>query len=134
MKHRSCVLAAFFGALLGAAPVWAHHSIQAEFYMDKQWSQTGVLTRIEWTNPHTITWVAVKDEQTGKVEEVGCQGSNPRGYSRAGLTPADWKIGEVVTITCSQARNGSKTWGFIRTLAYQSDGHVLFLGRRARRY
>lgn len=136
MKHGSHIHIgmALLGVLLAVAPVWAHHSIQAEFDMDKQWTQTGVLTRVDWINPHTVTWINVKDEQTGKTQEVGCQGGPPNRYTRAGLSPADWKIGEVVSITCNPAKNGSKTWGFIKTIKYQSDGHVLDVSRRGRRY
>ena len=139
MSHRNPLLALILGllvvgAFLTAIPVWAHHSINAEFYPDKEWSQTGVLTRIDWVNPHTVTWFTVKDEQTGKTEDISCQGGNPRNYSRAGLTPAAWKIGEVVTVTCMQARNGSKTWGFIKSIQYHSDGHVLVLRHRPERY
>jgi hypothetical protein len=125
---------AMLGALLAAAPVWAHHSIQAEFDMSKTWTQTGVLTRVDWINPHTVTWINVKDEQTGKTLEVGCQGGPPTRYSRSGLSPADWKIGEIVTITCNPAKNGLKTWGFLDTIEYHSDGHVLDVRRRTRRY
>jgi hypothetical protein len=107
--------------------------------MDQEWKQTGVLEKVDWINPHTVTWVMVKDARTGRTEEIGCQGGPPGRYSRAGFGPSDWKIGEVVTITCNPAKNGSKTWGFIKTIQYQSDGHTLNLGRggfgsRYRRY
>jgi hypothetical protein len=134
-KHVSiAVCGALLGAFLAAAPAWAHHSIAAEYYMDQEWSQTGVLTRIDWINPHTATWIDVKDPQTGRITQVGCEGGPPNRYSRAGLSPADWKIGEIVTLTCHPAKNGNKTWGFVQTLTYQSDGHVLELGRLGRRF
>jgi hypothetical protein len=129
MKHKGYLFVAVFAALLGAAPVWAHHSIWAEFYQDKVWTKTGVLTKIDWINPHTVTWVSVKNPETGKMEDVGCQGGNPARYSRSGFKVSDWKIGEVVTITCNQAKNGSTTWGFINTMQYQSTGQVMELGR-----
>lgn len=128
MTRNLLVLAAASGLLLTAVPVWAHHSIAAEFDMSKEWSQTGVLERVDWINPHSATWISVKDPQTGKTEDFGCEGGPPNRYSRAGLSPSDWKVGEVVTLTCAPARNGSKTWGFIRTLTYQSSGKVLNLG------
>jgi len=135
MKRSNHIGMGLLGVFLAAAPVWAHHSIQAEFYMDKQWTQTGVLTKLDWINPHTVTWIAVKNEQTGKTEEVGCQGGPPNRYSRQGLSPADWKIGEVVSITCNPAKNGVTTWGFLKSIEYHSDGHVLVMGQqRGRRY
>jgi hypothetical protein len=135
MKRINLAAMGLFGVFLAAAPVWAHHSIQAEFYMDKEWTQTGVLTKLDWINPHTVTWIEVKNEQTGKTEEVGCQGGPPNRYSRQGLSPSDWKIGEVVTVTCNPAKNGVKTWGFLKSIEYHSDGHVLVMGQhRSRRY
>ena len=125
MMHRRGVWVAFFGLLLGALPVLAHHSVEAEFFQDKTWTQTGVLTKVDWINPHSITWITVKDEATGKEERVGCQGNPPTTYSRAGLVKSDWKIGEVVSITCLAAKDGSKNWGFIKSLKYHSDGHVI---------
>ena len=46
MTHRNLALVAFF-ALFAAVPVFAHHSINAEFYPNKDWIQTGVLTKID---------------------------------------------------------------------------------------
>ena len=76
MQPRS-FLVALLGLLFGVLPLLAHHSVEAEFYDDQQWTQTGVLTRVDWINPHSITWITVKDEKTGKAEEVGCQGNPP---------------------------------------------------------
>jgi len=46
-------------------------------------------------------------------------------YSRAGVHREDWRIGEVVTVTCLAAKDGSKHWGFLKQIKYHSDGHVL---------
>jgi hypothetical protein len=54
---RRSALVAAFGLILGAVPVLAHHSISAEFDPSKEWSVTGTLSRIDWINPHTATWV-----------------------------------------------------------------------------
>ena len=51
--------------LLTSAAVSAHHSFDAEFDRSKQVSLTGVVTKVEWTNPHVWFWVNVKDEATG---------------------------------------------------------------------
>ena len=126
MRHKSHgILIGAFGLVLGAIPVMAHHSISSEFDPTKEWTVKGVLTKILWTNPHTATFFAVKDENTGQTEEWGCEGNPPITYHRGGLNKADWKIGEAVTITCAASKDGAKHWGFLKMIKYKSDGHVI---------
>jgi len=51
---------------------WAHHSFAAEFDGSKSMRIKGVLTKIEWTNPHSYFYVDVKDDQ-GNVVNWGCE-------------------------------------------------------------
>lgn len=125
MSDKPVILAPVFVVFLAAVPVLAHHSIAAEFERDKEFTVTGVLTQIDWVNPHIATWVTVKNEKTGATEKVGCQGNPPNTYSRAGLKKSDWKIGETVTITCLQAKSGTKDWGLMKQMRYQADGRVM---------
>jgi hypothetical protein len=125
MSKFHAVSLALLGLLLAAVPALAHHSIAAEFDPSKEFTVTGVLTRIEWTNPHCYWYVDVKDEN-GKVETWRFQGGIPGLYHRVGLRKEDWKIGEVVTVTAKVAKDGTKHLGFATLFKY-SDGHALVL-------
>src|SRR5438105_183025 len=87
MRHkRTIFLALGFGFLITAAPVAAHHSFMGEFNMTKAIILKGVVTRVEWANPHISFNIDVKDEG-GKVANWNIQSANPgslvaRGWTR----------------------------------------------------
>ena len=125
MRLSVTVISLSFFLLATGTPALAHHSLSAEFNPNKAWTATGMLSKIDWVNPHTVTWIDMKDDKTGKVVKVGCEGNPPGTYHRAGLNKSDWKIGQEVTITCASAKDGTPYWGFLKEIRYLSDGHVL---------
>lgn len=93
--------------VVSAGPVLAHHSFAAEFDSAKTVKFDGVVTKVEWTNPHVYFYVDVKDPQTGKVANWGCEMGSPNGLTRSGWTRNTLKIGMVVNVEGSQAKDGS---------------------------
>ena len=91
-----------------AWPVRAHHSFAAEFDASQPITLTGIVTRVDWTNPHVWFYINVKDEKTGKVENWGAEMGPPHGLQRRGWRRETLKIGEQVTVAGSLAKNGSK--------------------------
>jgi len=90
-----------------AAPLVAHHSFAAEFDATKRVQLTGVVTKVEWTNPHVWFYVNVKDEATGKLVNWGAEMGSPNALNRTGWTRNTIKIGMVVTFNGALAKDGS---------------------------
>ena len=124
MRTKFLVAAAAI-TLLSAAPVAAHHSFAAEFDASKPFKLTGVVTKVEWQNPHTIFSLDVTDEQTKKVTNWSFEMGSPNGLMRQGWTRNTMKIGDVVTVEGSMAKDGSPT-GNARSVTLAATGQRLF--------
>jgi hypothetical protein len=76
---------AFCGLLLLAVtPVWAHHSFAAEYDRKQVIKLTGVVTRVDWSNPHVYFYIDVKDPETGRVTNGPSRWLPPPHSRRAG--------------------------------------------------
>lgn len=94
------------GLLSLGNPVLAHHSESAQFDVSKPVKVTGVITKVEWMNPHIWFYVDVKDEN-GKVTSWGFTGGPPGMLLRRGITKDVLKIGATVNVEGSRAKDGS---------------------------
>lgn len=121
MKVLTALLAS---AVLGAAaPATAHHSIAGQFDMTKTVTLKGVVSKVDWVNPHIYITLDVKGTD-GKADpwRLECV---PVGMARkAGLSKNMLAgHGETVTVIAHPARDGTKHLGFMMTLTFP-DGHV----------
>ena len=105
------------------APVFAHHSEAAEYDSTKPVKVTGTITKVEWQNPHVWFYVDVKDEN-GKITTWGFSGAPPGALLRRGITKDALKIGAVVNVEGSRARDGSNN-GSGRRVTFE-DGRNVF--------
>ena len=113
------------GLLLAALPVFAHHSGAAVFDNTKKLDMTGVVTKMNWTNPHAHFFMDVKDP-SGKVVNWNMELASPNILSRNGWTRNSVQAGDTVTVTGSQARDGSN-FGIASTIVFPDGRRLNFL-------
>ena len=125
---RMKLLSAVAGAALFAAfggPALAHHSFAAEFDASKPVKLEGVVTKMDWINPHS--WIHV-DVTTpgGEVQKWMVEGGAPNALLRRGWTKASLPAGTKILVQGFQAKDGSyRANGRDITFA---DGSKLFVG------
>ena len=61
------LLIAFAVTLLAVKPLVAHHSFDAEYDSKKPITVSGVVTKLDWVNPHAFVYIDTKDERRGKA-------------------------------------------------------------------
>lgn len=112
-------------ALLWSGTALAHHSFSSEYDGEKTFKITGVVSRVEWTNPHVRFYVDVK-EPDGNVNNWNLELASPSALARNGWNSRTLKVGDTVTV---QGYSGKAvaTRGAARSVVV-ADGRSLFAG------
>jgi hypothetical protein len=121
----SFVLAASLLVAGAAVNVVAHHSFNAQYDRNKPTTLTGPVTKLEWINPHARFFMDAKDA-SGKVVNWEIELGPPAGLMRRGWSRNSLKIGEVVTVNGSLAKDGSHLAN--ATTITLADGKKVFAG------
>jgi hypothetical protein len=120
-------MALLSGALLimaFAVPVLAHHSFSAEYDAQKPVTFKGYVTKLEWMNPHVWFYVEVKDDRGSVIQKWDCEAGNPNALARQGWRRDSLKVGDLITVEGSRAKDGSFTMN-ARSIVLASGKRVL---------
>ena len=126
MRTMLSVVAVSVGFLvLGTLPVVAHHAFSAEFDGNRPVQLAGVVTKMEWVNPHSWIHIDVR-KPDGTVEKWMVEGGTPNTLLRRGLRKQDLLPGTEIKVEGYQAKDGGlRANGRNLTLP---NGRALFLG------
>jgi|SRR5579862_782471 len=94
------------GTALVTVPVMAHHSFAAEYDSKRQVTIKGIVTKVDWMNPHVYFYLDVQDEK-GNVVNWALEMGPPGLLSRSGWTRNTMKVGDEVTVEATMAKDGS---------------------------
>lgn len=108
-----------------AAPLLAHHSFAAEYDEKKPVTLKGVVTKVEWANPHARFYVDVRDDK-GNVTNWNLELASPNVLVRNGWKRNSLQVGDAVEVSGSQAKDGSNMAN-ARAVTL-SDGRKVFAG------
>ena len=122
------VVVAGLGLFLLALPALAHHSFAAEYDAKRPVTLHGVVTKVEWFNPHARFIIDVKDE-SGKVTTWNLDLASPNALRRLGWTKDFLTVGGEVTVLGVLAKDGSKL-ATARSVTL-ADGRTMVAGSSA---
>jgi hypothetical protein len=115
--------------LLAASPARAHHAFAVEFDAKNCSDITGVLTKVNYENPHAYLFVDVK-HAGGQVAAATFQLSSTSNLRRGGATPAvlNASVGKEVVVRGCASRNGEDN-RYAASFIRLADGTVQRLGQ-----
>jgi Family of unknown function (DUF6152) len=119
------LLAAFAILASSSGAVTAHHSFAAQYDANKPVTLKGIVSKVEWTNPHARFYVDVRDE-TGTVTNWNLELASPNVLVRNGWSRTSLKVGDEIVVEGSLAKDGSKMAN--ARVVRLADGRRVFAG------
>ena len=110
------LLAICIVVLIAITPLSAHHAIAAKFDTNKQVKLRGIVTSVDWANPHVHIFMNVKEGAAISVWAAELE--SPLDLQKAGWRRDTLKPGDSIAMDGNSARDGSKqVWARSVTLA-----------------
>jgi hypothetical protein len=124
MSHLT-IVGVGFGLWLAVTPTSAHHAFTAEFDANQPVTMRGLVTKIEWINPHSWLYVDVKGSD-GQVVNWKFELGAPNALFRRGWRKDSIPLGIEVEVTGFRGKSGRPIANG-RTIKF-ADGRELFAG------
>ena len=113
------------GTVFAVQPAQAHHAFGAEYDVKKPLTLNGIITKVDWENPHGWLHLDVKDAK-GTVKHWTIETAAPSQLSRHGLKKADFTDGMTAVVKGYQGKNDPGLANG-RTLLLK-DGRSFYIG------
>ena len=130
MKPIRLILLTVLACLAIAPLAQAHHAFSAEYDASQVVELTGVVTKVEWTNPHVRFYIDVKTPD-GQVTNWDFELQSVNTLTRAGWSRKALNAGDIITVVGYRARNGANRAN-ARGSVTKADGTILFAGDAAK--
>ena len=119
------IAAGLVGLMLVPRPILAHHSFAAEFDAEAPVQLRGVVTGMDWVNPHSWIHIDVKNPD-GTVTKWNVEAATPNTLLRRGFTKNSLPVGTEIVVYGYRAKNGANRANGRDVML--PDGKRLFLG------
>ena len=125
MRTKCFLILLVAGALFAVQPAQAHHAFAADYDVAKPLNLNGIVTKMDWENPHGYIHLDVK-QSNGSVKHWTIETSAPSQLSRYGLKKADFVDGMTATVKGYQGKKDAALANG-RTLVLK-DGRSFYIG------
>jgi len=129
MRTQLTVLLTVLGFVGLIAPAGAHHGFETEYDNDKVITASGVVSKVEWTNPHMHVYVDVPDS-AGKVTTYNLELTSPNAIQRLGWNKNDLVAGEKVTFKAHAGKVVESRAALDSLVKANSPKQEIFKGQR----
>jgi hypothetical protein len=111
LRAKRLLIASAAAVLLAAPVLVAHHPISAKFDDKKPMTLSGIVTMVDWKNPHVHIFMNVRDAKGAQVNWA-VEVESPILLHASGWNADSLKPGDAITVQGIAARNGSRqVWG-----------------------